>query len=162
MVARRPYRSIGSYPVYVRKVSLGPLWSQSGGSCRPPPLHIPPDCVIAPGDVADAGDHKGLHTIPRMASSTHPSHPRPYGSLGLLPVPLTSSLRWRQWGTARVVRTCYSVLNVAKASTSRGRQSGSRLQSLHLGCRDGSGVRRVCLPTRGGGSSPRSSRVKAS
>jgi hypothetical protein len=59
MVARRPYGSIGSYTVYVRKVSGGPLWSQSGGLCRPPPLHMPPDSVIAPGDLADAGDHKG-------------------------------------------------------------------------------------------------------
>src|SRR5439155_26804578 len=49
----------------------------------------------------------------------------------------------------------------ASASTSRGKQSGSRLQSLHFGCRDGSDVRFVCLPVKGGGSVSSSKRVKA-
>jgi hypothetical protein len=33
--------------------------------------HCPPDSI-----------HKGLHTIPQMASPTHPNPPRPYGILG--------------------------------------------------------------------------------
>jgi hypothetical protein len=47
----------------------GPLWTQSGGLCGPPSLHLPPDCLIGPGDVACAGDHKGP---PRTAPPPSP------------------------------------------------------------------------------------------
>src|SRR5216683_2910080 len=50
----------------------------------------------------------------------------------------------------------------SRASTSRGKQRGSRLQSLHFGWSAGNWPRFDDRPASGGGSSPRASSVKAS
>jgi hypothetical protein len=47
----------------------------------------PPSPMVSCGPAGSptsngTGDHKGLHTIPRMASPTYPNHSRPYGILG--------------------------------------------------------------------------------
>jgi len=56
----------------------GGLYGRPRGP-SPGPSPAPPTITLVQGQT---DDHKGLHTIPQMASPTTPQHLRPYGNLG--------------------------------------------------------------------------------